>query len=184
MSDHEVLPADLSNLPGAPFTQTEIETAIATIRDAAGWHIAPVRTETAVLDVQPCEQWLRPPTRRLVAVTDIVDTDTDTSIFPSTWRASQILNQVRRVSGYWPAGYARVAITMTHGHDLFPTDLFGVVADAINIGRRDQQIRSVQVDDAQASFGASAAVTAHPLGQSAALARYSLDATAYGIGIA
>ena len=53
---------DLSGLPGAPFTETEVEIAVASLRSALGWHVAPVRVETVSLDVNWPARWLSLPT--------------------------------------------------------------------------------------------------------------------------
>src|SRR5687768_6144896 len=107
-------PADLEHLPGAPFSQDEVDAAVDSVRLAAGWHIAPQRSDTIVLDVTHCDSWLRLPTLALASVDAVRDTDTDTVIAADRYRVSRSLAQVRKRSGYWPAGYGRVEVDITH----------------------------------------------------------------------
>lgn len=182
MTNDLAAPADLTHLPGAPFTDAEVDAAVASVREAAGWHIAPVRAETATLDVTCYDRWLRLPTRQLVSVTAVRNADTAEVVDPASYRVSRKLAQVKR-DRYWPSGYEAIEVDMTHGYAETPADLFPVIAEAANLARRDQSIRSVQIDDFQQQFfaGGSAAAT----GTSQTLARYSLTGSAlYGLGIA
>lgn len=172
----------LDGLPGAPFTGPEVDAAVAGVRGAALWHIAPLKTETVTLDVIYAERRLRLPTRKLIAVTAVRDADDATVIDPGTYRVSHTRAQVVKRTGYWPAGDERVEVDIQHGYDSVPLDLLAVVAEAANLARREQAIRSVQIDDFQQQFGS---VVAGALGNDETLNRYSLrGAPAYGLGIA
>lgn len=183
MSNDLIDPTDLGHLPGAPFSEEECDGAVADLRGAAGWHIAPVKTETVTLDVASGESRLRLPTRKLVAVTAIRDADTDAVIAATTYRASLTLGQVKRRSGCWPAGFARIEVDMQHGYTTCPPDLFAVIAEAAALARRGQSIRSVQIDDFLQSFG-STTPNADLMGVDATLARYALAGDPLQFGIA
>lgn len=183
MSNDLVVPDDLAHLPGAPFSEAEVDAAVADVRGATDWHIAPTKTETVTLDVVCRESRLRLPTRKLLAVTAIRDADTDAVIAASLYRVSLNLGQVMRKSGYWPAGFGRVEVDMSHGYDACPADLYAVVAEAAALARRGQSIRSVQIDDFQQQFG-STTPTADLMGVDATLARYALAGDPLQFGIA
>src|SRR6185369_7708587 len=71
MSNDMASPSDLSHLPGAPFHESEVDIAVATVQRALGWHVAPVITQTVQLLVQGYMPKLRLPTKFLVSVTSI-----------------------------------------------------------------------------------------------------------------
>ena len=50
-------PNELSGFPGAPFTDQVVDSAVAALRAAAGWHIAPSRTETVAVDCGKVRAW-------------------------------------------------------------------------------------------------------------------------------
>lgn len=173
--------ADLAYLPGAPFSEEEVAAACAAVRTAARWHIAPQVSMTVSLDVTPCDRWLRLPTGRLVEVSAVRDADSAETVDPSTYRVSRNLGQVKR-SEPWPAGYERVEVDMVHGYAETPADLFPVIAQAINLGRRDPTVRATSIDDYSVTYSAGTASTTALAGL---LGSYALDdAALYGIGIA
>lgn len=176
-------PTDLDHLPGAPFSGAEVDAAVADVRGAVGWHIAPPKTETITLDVVRGEPRLRLPTRKLIAVAAIRDTDTDAVIAASTYRVSLVLAQVKRRTSCWPWGFGRIEVDMQHGYDLCPADLLAVVAEAANLARRGQSLRSIQIDDFQQSFG-DATVSGGVIGVSETLNRYALSGQPLNFGIA
>lgn len=134
---------DLAYLPGAPFSDDEIDAAIATVQAAAGWHIAPVESQTVALNVGCWEPMLRLPTLRLVSVEEIRDADTDTIIDPTTYRV--LTTAVLKLNGYWPSGYERIEVDFTHGFDDWPVDLFATIAEAAFTNRRGGQTVRTQV---------------------------------------
>lgn len=181
MSNDLLTPDDLIGLPGAPFNPDEVDNAVADVRGAARWHIAPQKTETVTLDVVCGERRLRLPTRQLVSVTAVRDTDTAAVIDPTTYRVSKTIGQVAKKSGYWPAGLARIEVDMVHGYAACPLDLIAVVAEAARLARREQSVRSVQIDDFQQQFGTTAT---GELGTDETLLRYSLLGDPLRLGIA
>lgn len=184
MPNDLVDPTALDHLPGAPFSEVEVAAAVADVRGAAGWHIAPVRTETVTLDVSRGEPRLRLPTRKLVAVSAIRDNDTAAVISASTYRVSLDLAQVKRRSSCWPSGFGRISVDLQHGYTECPEDLLAVIAEAASLARRGQSLRSVQVDDFQQSFG-DTTVAGGLIGVTETLNRYSLwGQPLYGLGIA
>lgn len=177
------MPEELSHLPGAPFSAAEVDGAVAEVRGAADWHIAPLKAETIKLDVARYERRLRLPTRRLVSVSAVRNADTGAVIAASTYRVSLDNAQIIRRSGYWPSGAQAVEVDVTHGHMEPPLDLLAVIAEAANMARRGQTLRSVQIDDFQQSFATGPA--GGPLSVAEALARHSLTGNPlYGLGIA
>lgn len=182
-NDFGLTPDALAHLPGAPFTQADIDAAVADVRAAAEWHIFPQRAETVLLDVVSAERRLRLPTRKLVSVDAVRNADAGAVIDPTGYRVSVKFAQVKRNGGYWPSGFGAVEVDMTHGYSELPLDLLPVVAESVNLTRRDQSIRSVRIDDFQQSFGATS--TPGPIGVYETLARYSLRGQPlYGLGIA
>lgn len=172
----ELEPDDLAHLPGAPFTQGEIDAAVATVQSAAGWHIAPlVEDQTVVLDVVSGESWLRLPTRKLVSVSEVRDTDTDEVIASSRYRVSFDRGQIVRKTGFWPCGYGRVEVDFTHGYATVPADLLTVIGEAAITSRRDQSVRQQEAGVFSVTYGAGgAAMTGSPLSSGSAFQRYSL----------
>lgn len=184
-NDLGIIPEHMAHLPGNPFTQTQVDAALAAVRRAAGWHIAPAVTETIELDVRPCWSHLQLPTLELVAVVEIRDANTAEVIPATEYRVSRKLCTIKRDRA-WPVGYETVSVDFTHGHSELPDELLQVLADAARMATRDQGIRSVSIDDFQQSFGTSASVTSNPLGNSTILDAYSLSGgrSLHGFGIA
>lgn len=130
-----VSPDDLVAFHGAPFSQDLIDSAVASVRSDAGWHIAPVVSETMSLVADGFRErtsygegtWqgyrgrdLIVPSGRIVSVDAVVAngiTYTDFILGPGG---------VLRRWGGWPSGL--IAVTVTHGYDLLPADLLPVVA--------------------------------------------------------
>lgn len=177
MANDMVTPDDLSGLPGAPFTDAEVDAAVQTVRNVAGWHIAPEAEDTVTLDVVRGETVLRLPTRKLVSIQEIRDVDTSTAIDPSRYRVSASFGQVRRKYGFWPCGYGRVEVDMTHGYAEPPADLLALLGRAVLLAR------SATTESSQlwagpfrtvSTTGAVSGSDDHPLSADAALERYAL----------
>ena len=134
MSYDLIGPDDLAHLSGAPFTEGEVEDAVASLRAALGWHIAPVIEETVTLDVTCSDPVLRLPTRRLVSVEEIRRTDTDAVIEATGYKVSTALSRIRRGSS-WPSGYGAVEVDMTHGFAECPPELRPIIGQMIDSGR-------------------------------------------------
>jgi hypothetical protein len=169
-------PNDLAHLPGAPFSYEEIDAAVSAVRAAAGWHIAPSRAETKTLDVQCYESLLRLPTRALTSVTAVRDTDTAEVIASTKYRISKSLGQVVHKTGYWPAGYGRVEVDMTHGFATAPADLLVVIAEAATIYRREGSMVTQSAGPFRVTYGEVDYPIGgiNPLSKDSVLARYSL----------
>jgi hypothetical protein len=173
-------PADLAGLPGAPFTDAQVDAAVQAVRNAAGWHIAPEREETVVLDVVCAELRLRLPTRKLVSVDEIRDADSDDVIAADTYRVSRALAQVKRNSAWWTSGFEAVEVDMTHGHTTCPADVLAVITNAIGLARRDPTVQRVSLDDFATSYVTDATRNAIR----AQLEDYALEDSLYGLGVA
>lgn len=131
---------DLDYLPGAPFEDGEVDSAVETLRNVVRWHIAPQRSETVTLDVSIMQRRLFLMTTHLVSVDEIrargeVVDPGDYSVSPHLCRV------IRNGSGYWPSGYAAVEVDMTHGYETVPRDLLSVIAAIAATSRRDQSVR-------------------------------------------
>lgn len=157
-------------LPGAPFSVEQVDAAVATVRLAAGWHIAPQRTETILLEVNWPTRWLALPTRKLVDVVEVRDADTGEVIDPAHYRTSRDLATLRFRTG----GFEAVEVDLTHGFAECPPELLPVIAGAVTQQGRDQTIRQVQVDDFSQSFVTNAGGVGGPLSNAAILDAYSL----------
>lgn len=164
----------LAFLPGAPFTDEEVEAAVAVVRGAAGWHIAPVQENTVTLTVGYGESVLRLPTRQLISVDEIRDMDLDTVIAAADWRLIASLGQVLKRSGYWPYGYERIEVDMTHGYAAWPADLYPVIAQVAATNRRDQTVRSQTAGVFSVAY-ANVFTADSPVSTMAALDRYLLN---------
>lgn len=131
---------DLSHLPGAPFEDAEVDSAVETLRNAVRWHIAPQRSETVTLDVSVMQRRLFLMTTRLISVDEIRANGEVVS--PDDYSVSTHLCRIIRTgSGYWPSGYGAVEVDMTHGYETVPLDLLNVIAAIAATSRRDQVVR-------------------------------------------
>lgn len=188
VNDLGLTPVEMTHLPGAPFTQEQIDGALAALRSGLGWHVAPVVTETVEFDVRPGWRHIQLPTLALGSVTAVRDVDSGDVIDPTIYRVSKKLCTIHRTSGAWPSGYAAVEVDFTHGHAELPTELLTALGDVITNGLRDGAIKSVQIDDFQQSFGVSSIADPNrdPYGSGGVLSAYSLygGRSLYGLGIA
>lgn len=150
--DLEITPDNLDGLPGGPFTQPIIDQAVAAIRAYCGWHIAPQRTETILLDAGFADV-LHLPSLHVADIAEI--------------RSVNFGAQEHLVEGFmWfpdgrvhlrgPLGrYARV--TFTSGHDVFPAELYGIVAYLAGIVKQGGRITSEALSGHSVSFEAGSA---------------------------
>lgn len=145
MTNDLVAPAELSYLPGSPFTDDEVDAAVEALRTAMRWHIAPVREETVTLDVDDCAPILQLPTRQLVSVDEVRDADTANVVAASEYRVSKPLAQAKRNFGYWESGYARIQVDLTHGYESCPLDLLPVIAETA-VSQRLTAVRAPVMD--------------------------------------
>jgi hypothetical protein len=175
-NDMSLTPTDFDGLPGAPFTQAEIDAAVTALRSAAGWHIAPEQDDTVTLDVDCWEHTLRLPTKHLVSVEEIRDTKLTTVIADTTYKVSTTKGAVRKNCGMWPHGYGRLEVDITHGYAEVPADLLPVIAEAITTARRDQTATQYGAGPFSVGYSAQdvASRTVNPLSSAAVLERYSL----------
>jgi hypothetical protein len=139
MSNDLCSAADLSHLPGAPFTEKEVDGAVAEIQGAFGWHVAPETDATQTFTVRPMESRLRLATRHLVSVDEVrVD---GVALAVTEYGAVKESNQVRKVNGWWPTGFDNIEVDYTHGFEECPLELLTLIAEAAATGRRDQAIK-------------------------------------------
>ncbi|BDY31409.1 hypothetical protein [Mycolicibacterium mageritense] len=127
MANDLVQPSELAYLPGGPFTEGEVDAAVAALRQAVRWHIAPVRSETVTLDVGRYENVLQLPTRKLVSVAEV--RSNGVVVDPASYEVSIGLAQVKLAYGYWGAGFGAVDVDLTHGYESVPLDLLPVIAE-------------------------------------------------------
>lgn len=177
MSNTLIDPDDLAHLSGAPFSEEEIDTAVAVLRAAAGWHIAPTLDETITLDVLRYQRLLRLPTKLLLSVDEIRDMTSDeygVVIDATTYDVSLSHAKIRR-HGYWPHGYSALEVDLSHGYETCPPDLLPVIAESANLVRRDQTATQFGAGPYSVQFGVLTQPTlGGPLTSSATLNRYLL----------
>jgi hypothetical protein len=140
-----VLASDLTEYPGAPFADALVESASASVRADAGWHIAPVIEDTVTLDSDGgCSLML--PSLHVVEVLAVSDvTDADNPVVLSGWR-NNAAGVLQRGAGF-PAGLATVEVDVSHGYDECPGELLPVIAErcqAAGVNRTVSQEQSGQ----------------------------------------
>ena len=111
-------PEDLAGLPGAPFDSELVLQAGEAIRNAAGWHIAPVVTETLEVD-SPGGFNLYLKTKRLTAVSEVRDVTAGTVLTGYTFNR---LGRLTRYSG-WPSNDHLLEVDVVHGYAECPPEL-------------------------------------------------------------
>lgn len=109
------------------------ESAVRSVREYCGWHIAPVVTETVVLDGPGCDI-LTLPTQRLVDIEDVTNDGSPVDV-AGDWSRAGI------VRGRWTNKFRGVTAVITHGYEDWPADLLGVLVDLTD----DQKARVSQV---------------------------------------
>lgn len=129
MANDLVTPGDLSGLPGAPFDDAVVDLAVASLRAAVGWHIAPSRTETLTVDGEGGGYVMLPSLNvtDVTAVRDIYTPATPHTMTGFRWSKAGVLT----VPGYVPYGYASLEVDLVHGYDECPTDLYPVIVALI-----------------------------------------------------
>ena len=115
-----VVPADLESFPGGPFDEDVVEAAAESVRDDAGWHIAPVETETVTVEGDGGRLLLLPSLKvnSVNSVTIDGEADTDWTLLPGA--------RLYRASG-WPQR-SLVEVAMTHGYENVPMALLPIIA--------------------------------------------------------
>lgn len=131
--------SDISDLPGAPFTQSEVDEAVAAVQGAFGWHVAPEESTTVVLSVPAMERVLRLPTKHLVSVDEVrvdgvVVAEADYGV---RLDAAYVVKRV----GSWPADYDNIEVDFTHGFEETPKELLPLIAETAAIDRRDESVK-------------------------------------------
>ena len=145
-----VQPSDLDGLPGYPFTEAEVDAAVATLQREFGWHVAPKLTTTLTMSVPSGVYKLRLPTKKLVSVTSI--TVDGTVVDASDYTVVTARNQVVKNVGYWTVGDANTVVVFKHGYDETPKDLLPLIAEAAAIDRRDESVKPYRLSFAQYQF--------------------------------
>ena len=121
--------AELADYPGSPYLETLVSSAAASVRDEAGWHIAPLVTETLVLDSQGGRRLILP-SLQIDSVAEVRDVTGDTPAVLEGWRLSRRACFLYLEKG-WPTGVAAVEVDLTHGCEACPEDLLAVVAERV-----------------------------------------------------
>lgn len=153
--------ADLTDFPGAPFTQDVVDSAIGEVRAAAHWHIAPQITETVTVRAYGGFELLLP-TLNLVSLSAVRDvTDPANPITLSGWDSSPTAEFKRGIVGNrfgWPCRrpYAVLEVDVVHGFETCPPDLLPVIAQTALDFRRNRAVSSESVGSVSASYGSLA----------------------------
>jgi hypothetical protein len=131
MANDLLVPPDLDDFPGAPFTDAIVDAAVATVRSIAGWHIAPSRpvdpeteVETVTVDGRGGSV-LYLPTRYLTDVIEIRDLTGDSPVILIDWRASTTGKLTRYC---WPYGLGTIEADIVHGYPVCPPELLPIIA--------------------------------------------------------
>jgi hypothetical protein len=133
MSNDLVVPEDLAGFPGAPFADAVVDAAVAELRKAAGWHIAPSRQETVAVESEGGWTVILPTLHltEVRAARDVTSLDADPTVLTG-WRGTATLRFRAGIVGRpmcgWPRGALEVDIT--HGYDRCPPELLPVIAAA------------------------------------------------------
>lgn len=134
-----ITPAQLADFPGAPFSQTVVDAAVARLERELGWHVAPSRTETVTVRHEVSEpsmpELLILPSRY---VTEVVEVRGPTgAAVPSAMLTTP---REAMLEGRWSTG--RYEVDLTHGFDDVPADLLPLVAMLCNELRSDASLKS------------------------------------------
>lgn len=98
-----------------PVTQDDIDLAVETLRDLAGWHIWPVREETVTVDTTG-DPTVFLPTLRLLEVRTVTVDDVEVPLETIEWSESGMLRLKTRPR----KGFRRVTATILHGFETTP----------------------------------------------------------------
>ncbi len=157
---------DLAGMPGAPFTDQMVRAAVAKVRSACGWHVAPSIFESIIISGDGgFEQWL--PSRHVTDVTKVEVWDGSQWAPMDGWDSQTGWDEAGILSASRPFPTARrsVRVTLTHGFDPVPDDLKLLVA--VSTGRQVVQeaisSRTMTFADSDA-FGAGQILDRYRLG--------------------
>ena len=136
MANSLVSPNELHGLPGEPFSDAVVDSAVASLRRVAGWHIAPSVIETVKVD-SPGGSRLILDTLHLTAVSEVRNVLDDVPhVITVRWSKAGIL------AGEFPCGFQSVEVDMTHGYAECPPDLLPLIASACQRIRLDSTVAS------------------------------------------
>lgn len=96
-------------------TQDDIDLAVETLRDLAGWHIWPVREETVTVDTTG-DPTVFLPTLRLLEVRKVTADNIEVPLETIEWSESGMLRLKTRPR----KGFRRVTATILHGFETTP----------------------------------------------------------------
>ena len=144
------------------------EQACAAVRAYCGWHIAPSVTETVTVDGSggPLQTL---PTLRLTALSSI--TNDGTAVTDPQWSEAGMVRA--DCVTWWTWKFRGVTADITHGHDVCPPEIVGVLAEAASRGAAGSavnQVGQVRMGGVSGTPGAAAFV----LERTAVLDRYKL----------
>lgn len=129
------------------FTDSQLDMAVAMVREYCGWHIAPVRTETLTLDGNGSTEMALP----TLLLSDLVSCTIDgAEVTDVEWSTNGTLERRSR----FPRKKRAVVVEVEHGHEDCPDDVLGVIAtvaaripfntggDGIEVGVVEEQLSS------------------------------------------
>jgi len=114
-------PTLLDVYPGGPFDPDVVDAASASVRDDAGWHIAPEVTEDVTAEPPYHGGWLLIPSLKVGAINSIVDQDGDAVTGFTLFSAGRLWHP-----DGWP--YLYLTVNLTHGYATVPESLLPVIA--------------------------------------------------------
>jgi len=133
-------------------------------RAYCGWHIAPSITDTYTLD-GPGSSILMLPSLKVTAVSSV--TNDGTAVTDPEW------SEAGMVRGCWSCKFRGVVVEMTHGYDVCPPEILGVLQEAASRGvggSAVSQVGQVRMGGVSGVPGAASFM----LDQKAVLDRYAL----------
>lgn len=136
-----VAPTDIADYPGAPFPDGLVAAACDSIRDDAGWHIAPSVESTEQVP-SPGGQYLFVTSLQLTDVTEVRSITPDGTTVLDGWvkyRAGYLF----RACG-WPVD-ALIEVDMVDGYESCPPSLFPAVVARIQEAKVDRSRGSVRL---------------------------------------
>ncbi|EEI16272.1 hypothetical protein [Corynebacterium lipophiloflavum] len=112
-----------------PVSQDDINLAVETLRDLAGWHVWPIRSDTVTVDTAG-DSVIFLPTLRLLDVTSVEVDGTPVPLDSIEWSESGMIRFKQRPR----RGFRRVTATIRHGFESTP-----LTAVAMHMASRSKQ---------------------------------------------
>ncbi len=144
-------------------SEAQVAAACDIVREACGWHIAPLVEDEIVCD-SAGSGLISLPTLHVVDVTSVVDTDGDRAITDFEWSVLGLLE--RKNGARWPRGRRRVRVEFDHGLAATPGAIRAVVGEIADSLHPDKvaaaNLKQVALDGASLTYWQSAGIGRDP----------------------